>query len=280
VPELPEVETLRRSLEPILLDRRIVSAVIHRRDMLILPGDPAGGFSRSRRKLRPKPASPAHILEGSRITELRRRGKQLALIAGDNRALVIQLGMTGQVLAGLSSPFPAHTHLSWTLEDGKVLLFRDPRRFGSARLLPDAASLWPDLGPDALTIRAHDLQTASRRAIKAWLLDQAQIAGVGNIYADEALFRAGISPRRRAHRLTAADRRRLATAIRSILSAAIAARGSTLRDYRDGNGQPGQAQLQHRVYGRARKPCFTCGQTLSRATIAQRTTVFCRACQR
>jgi formamidopyrimidine-DNA glycosylase len=279
VPELPEVETLRRSLEPILLNRRITRAIIHRRDILILPGDPPGGFSRSQSRFRPKHATPDHLLAGSRIVELRRRGKQLALIADDRRALVIHLGMTGQVLETPQDQ-PSHTHLSWILDNDTRILFRDPRRFGSARYIPDVRSLWPDLGPDALTVSAPDLTTTSRRSIKAFLLDQAVLAGVGNIYADESLFRAGISPRRRANRLTPTDRSRLAAAIRHILAKAISARGSTLRDYRDGQGRQGSAQLLHRVYGRGRLPCFTCGKPLAQAVIAQRTTVYCRNCQR
>jgi formamidopyrimidine-DNA glycosylase len=280
VPELPEVETLRRSLEPHLLRRRISAATIHRRDFLILPGDPVGGFSRSRSSARPKRASFGHLLQGSRIAELRRRGKQLAILADDGRALVIHLGMTGQLL--LNPPErPSHTHLSWTLDSGASLLFRDPRRFGHARFIPRFSdATWSDLGPDALEVSAAVLKTTSKRAVKAVLLDQSVLAGVGNIYADEALFRAGISPRRRADRLKPDQRARLAAAIRHILSEAIRARGSTLRDYRDAQGLSGSAQLLHRVYGRSGLPCKGCGKPLVSAVVAQRATVFCRLCQR
>lgn len=280
MPELPEVETLRRSLEPHLLSRRIAAAVIHRRDFLILPGDPVGGFSRSRTAARPKRASAEHLLQGSRIVELRRRGKQLAILADDGRALVIHLGMTGQLLVG-APVRPTHTHLSWMLDSGASLHFRDPRRFGHARFVPAFTdAFWNDLGPDALTASPEVLNTPSRRAIKAVLLDQSILAGVGNIYADESLFRAGISPKRRADRLTPDQRTRLASVVREVLAEAITARGSTLRDYRDAQGQLGSAQLLHRVYGRAGLPCVTCGKTLVPARLAQRMTVFCRSCQR
>lgn len=283
MPELPEVETLRRSLQRPLLKRTIASATLHRRDILILPGDPAGGFSRSRSRKRPLRVRPEHLLVGGTIIELRRRGKQMAVVAGDGRALVVHLGMTGQLLRTKPKD---HTHISWTLDDGSQLFFRDPRRFGGLWFIPGVSTLdatrWADLGPDALTITAEGLAEAaagSKRAVKALLLDQQALAGVGNIYADEALFLSRISPRRRADRLSAAQCQALALAIRDTLSAAIKARGSTLRDYRDAAGEPGEAQNGHRVYGRAGQPCLTCGKPLATAIMAQRTTVWCRGCQ-
>lgn len=284
MPELPEVETLRRSLEPLLLGRTFTAATLHRRDILILPGDPPGGFSRSRSMRRPQPAAPTHLLVGARIQALRRHGKQMAILSADGRCLIVQLGMTGGLLLNNGVP-GAHAHLRWVLDDRLELLFHDPRRFGGLRFLPNQAALnahWAALGPDALSISAQALVAnagTSARCIKAVLLDQAVLAGVGNIYADEALHRAAINPRRPGNSIRAHEWSLLAAAIRSILAAAIYARGSTLRDYRDASGAPGGAQTLHRVYGRGGQPCLTCGKTLKSATIAQRTTVYCPTCQ-
>lgn len=306
VPELPEVETIRRSLAPVLIGRRILAAELLRRDILIAPGDPPGGFSRQRGRaapLRPARFAPIDLLEGCTVTDIFRRGKQLAIIGAigsrpntATRALVVQLGMTGAletVPPNSSAPRAAaapHTHALWRLEPvrGKpaAIAFIDPRRFGGLRALPtlaDLDTLWETLGPDALDIDSTPLWDAlrtSRRAIKAALLDQAVLAGVGNIYADEALFRAGISPRTLAARVGPARCTLLAAAVREVLAEAVAARGSTLRDYRDAQGQAGAFQARHAVYGRAGQPCSRCGRTLRSASIGQRTTVWCPRCQR
>ncbi len=286
MPELPEVETVRRGFERVLLGRRIVDARLLRRDVLSVPGDPVRRFATSTgRSVRPERVRPAHLLRGLTVVELRRRGKQIALVASNGSSIVVHLGMTGQLLA---DPVlgGSHTHVLWGLDDGTRLAFRDPRRFGHLWSLPDLATLerfWSTLGPDALTISASDMRRRagdSRRAIKAALLDQSVLAGVGNIYADEALFAAGIRPSRKASTLTVRHWDLLAEAVRGILAAAISARGSTLRDYRDAAGRPGTAQLLHRVYGRGGEPCVTCGKTLTCVTQGQRTTVFCRHCQR
>lgn len=272
VPELPEVETLRRSLIPRLVGRTITAANLHRRDVLTLP-------NRGR-------VLPDHLLVNATVTELRRRGKQMAIVSKDGRVLLVHLGMTGQVRHAETPEREKHTHATWKLGDGSTLYFRDPRRFGGLWHLPSLAALeerWSELGPDALTISADDLMRGaegSRRAIKAVLLDQAVLAGVGNIYADESLFEAGISPRRLATRIKSDEFGRLAPIIRGVLERAIKARGSTLRNYRDATGEAGSAQTAHRVYGRAGLPCLTCGTTLSHLTLAQRTTVFCRGCQK
>jgi formamidopyrimidine-DNA glycosylase len=273
VPELPEVETVRLTLRP-LIGRRIASARLARQDIC----QTSTG----------KRARPADLLAGRSIVELRRRGKQLALIADNGSILLIHLGMTGQLrLSNRNEPFAAtnHIHASWTIDDGSRLTFRDPRRFGGLWTLPSPEALedrWTALGPDALTITPTTLAAAaagSRRHIKAMLLDQTILAGVGNIYADEALFLARIRPSRRAHKLKTGDCDRLASTIRTVLAAAIDHGGSTLRDYMNANGQPGSAQLRHLVYGRAGQPCTTCGRTLRSTLIAQRTTVHCPNCQ-
>lgn len=274
MPELPEVETVRRSLRP-LIGRRIVSARLRRVDICTTAD---GGRAR-----------PADLLVGATIVELSRLGKRLAIIARDGRTIVIHLGMSGQLrllATGEARVRESHVHAEWQTDEGSVMYFRDPRRFGGLWTLPDRDALdehWSDLGPDALRIRWEDLAAAagrSRRAIKAALLDQAVLAGVGNIYADEALFLAGIRPTRLASRLKPQEWQQLAAAVRTTLKDAIRARGSTLRDYRDAAGNSGRAQLRHAVYGRAGEACTVCGNTLRRITLAQRTTVFCTDCQR
>jgi formamidopyrimidine-DNA glycosylase len=288
VPELPEVESVRRSLLPHLRGRTITSAELRRRDILIAPGDPPGGFPRQRSagKRRPSPVTPADLLVDSVVSDILRRGKQLAIIASSGRALGVQLGMSGtlELLPAREEP-DRHTHALWTLDNSKCFRFHDPRRFGALRIFPTRAALdahWSSLGPDALTITAAQLHAGlskSNRPIKAALLNQQVLAGVGNIYADESLHLAHINPRIRAHRLTAAHLDALAAAIRLVLSQAVDAGGSTLRDYTDADGRPGSYQSRHAVYGRGGLPCPTCSRPLATALLAQRTTVWCRDCQ-
>ncbi|HMN41629.1 MAG TPA: bifunctional DNA-formamidopyrimidine glycosylase/DNA-(apurinic or apyrimidinic site) lyase [Phycisphaerales bacterium] len=296
MPELPEVESLRLSLLPHLLGRSVAAARLYRRDVLIAPGDPPGGFPRQRNRatLRPKRISPADLLTGAAIVSLARRGKQLAIIARSpraptpepDRALIVQLGMTGSLDALAPGDKPdAHTHALWSLDSGLRIRFHDPRRFGSLRVFRAIADLdahWAALGPDALTITDADLHAAlarARRPIKAALLDQSVLAGVGNIYADEALFLARIHPTAIAAGIPPANIATLAAAIRSILAAAVQAGGSTLRDYADANGAQGTYVASHRVYGRAGLPCTICRSPLSHALLVQRTTVWCPRCQ-
>ncbi|MGD9690146.1 MAG: bifunctional DNA-formamidopyrimidine glycosylase/DNA-(apurinic or apyrimidinic site) lyase [Phycisphaerales bacterium] len=277
MPELPEVECVRRSLVPALLGRTLGPVTIHR------PGIVDG------------PATTAALLARDEIVALERRGKQLALIARSGRVLIVHLGMTGQLLA-LSPSLAAglsHVHVQWSLPASRVgvaanarfLLFRDPRRFGGLTPLASRAALdqrWSALGPDALGIEPGALRESlrdSRRPIKAALLDQAVLAGVGNIYADEALFAAGIAPRTPAGRLSPDRLAKLAEAIRTTLMRAIESGGSSLRDYVDGNGRRGGFVTLHQVYGRGADPCRRCGTTLASALIAQRTTVWCPRCQ-
>lgn len=274
MPELPEVESIRRALAPRLTGRGVSFVRLRRCD--IVRGD----------------ATPAALLAGARIAGLRRRGKQLAMLADDGRAIIIQLGMSGQLLltpgddrAETSSRFD-HVHVEWTI-GGDILRFRDPRRFGGITTFSCSHALehvWTnELGPDALSITAAQLRDccrSSRRAIKARLLDQHALAGVGNIYADEALFEAGVRPRRAARSLTLAETDALARAIRAVLRRAIDAGGSTLRDYITPDGTPGSYQLSHLVYDRAGKPCLRCGTPLVGARITQRSTTWCPKCQR
>lgn len=297
MPELPEVECLRRSLMPHLMGRKVVTVRLYRRDVVVTPDDPPGGASR--RAKGKGPPSPVRrlraeeLLSGTTITDLRRHGKQLAILGkwADGRpmrVLLVHLGMTGQLRyldPGVRLADSSHIHAKWRLDPPGRLVFRDPRRFGGLWTLPTEAALearWQRLGPDALRVTAPPLRRAlegSRRAVKAALLDQAVIAGVGNIYADEALFLSCIHPGREAGGLTSAEYQTLTAAIRQVLRWSIASGGSTLRDYVDGQGRRGRGQERHMVYGRGGEPCRECGSPLCSGVIGQRTTTWCRVCQ-
>ncbi len=280
MPELPEVECIRLSLAQKMLGARILGVVLHRADML----DGVMGTSR-----------PDALLKGQQIVEFKRHGKQLALCTNSGRALIIRLGMSGQLFLTHDNDRASkhtHVHAVWRWQKktrSGQLFFRDPRRFGGLQALPDRDELtahFAQLGPDALTITRFQLAAALKGAhgprrspIKSLLLDQQRLAGVGNIYADEALFRAKIAPMRESGKLSAQDARTLATSIRAILSDAIQSGGSTIRDYVNGSGASGAFQQRHQVYGRAGEPCVRCNAVLKSTAIAQRTTVWCPACQ-
>lgn len=289
MPELPEVETLRRSLVPRLVGRVVERVEVLRPDVVrprrrAEAGTPGALVMRRLRSM---------LLVGRRIERLERHGKQLAIVAdGGCPVLVVHLGMTGQLLFRDRGQTPVredHVHIRWVLGAGEQaarLLFRDPRRFG--RITPAAsmadllAQEWSRLGPDALRVRAADLAASlsrTTRSIKAALLDQEIIAGIGNIYADETLHRAGLHPLTPAHSLTRPQVRSLSAAIRTVLSRAVRAGGTTLRDYVDGNGQAGNHRANLLVYDRAGRPCPVCGWLLTASVVAQRTTTFCHRCQ-
>ena len=226
------------------------------------------------------------LLDGARVDRLERRGKQLAIVARDGRTLVVQLGMSGQLIAGDCDA--THRHVTWDAVHGRSrvpVTFRDPRRFGGLSSWPSFDSVrqaWDDeLGPDALDIEPGHLRAAltGRRSVKAALLDQRSIAGVGNIYADESLHRAGIDPRMRCTRLHDHDIEALAREIRLVLGRAVVRGGSTLRDHRSATGSRGDAQQEHAVYGRAGLPCIRCRTVLRACRLAGRTTCWCPACQ-
>jgi len=276
MPELPEVERVRLTLAPVLATRQIHAVRLARPD--IVRG----------------PATGRALLAGASGLRLARRGKQLAMIAPDGRTVVVHLGMSGQlfwVAPGARLEQRDHVHASWTLREGDAsggrLIFRDPRRFGGLWTFSSPEDLertrWGRLGPDALAIDGATLRErlgASRRALKAALLDQTVLAGVGNIYADEALFRAGLSPLRPAGGLRRAHCDRLASALAAVLRESIDAGGSSLRDYRDGLNHQGDFQRRHAVYGRSGAACLRCGAALRSGLVAQRTTVWCGRCQR
>jgi formamidopyrimidine-DNA glycosylase len=265
-------------VEAHVLGARVVSAELRRADVCASVGaDGAEVMS-----------GPLELLLGARIVSLRRHGKQIAIVGEDGRTLVVHLGMTGQVL--VNAAVVTHGHAVWRLERGGQqveMTFRDPRRFGGLWTFPsfEAARerLWAGLGPDALELEGETLREACAgtvRAVKAVLLDQGVTAGVGNIYADESLFRAGIRPTRRGRLVKGDELERLAEAVRGVLAEAIEAGGSTLRDYADADGKRGRAQEGHAVYGRGGEACVRCGGTLRQGVVGQRTTVWCASCQK
>lgn len=274
MPELPEVETVRRTLGPRWIGRSVTAVKIARADFV---------------RRAPTGSRLAALGMGGTATNILRHGKQMAVVFDNGRAVHLHLGMSGQVFVVAPGAAPTrtdHVHVRWTLDDGAAVLFRDPRRFGGVWAFDSVEELqherWDALGPDALTIGTATLRTGlahSGRAVKACLLDQALLAGVGNIYADEALFVAGIAPHALARDLAPEQVERLARAVRSVLRAGVKARGSTLRDFVDADHREGSQQSRFRVYGRAGEPCRECGATLLGSVISQRTTTHCPACQ-
>lgn len=271
MPELPEVETTRRGLEPHLVGRRI--------ERLCL---------REPRLRWPVPETLPEELPGQRIQGLDRRGKYL-IAHLDQGDLIIHLGMSGS-LRVVEPVVPAGRHDHWDLElsDGWVCRYRDPRRFGSLLWTDGPAMRHPrlrDLGPEPLdpAFDGDYLYTASRGrrlAVKAWLMDSHIVVGVGNIYANEALFRAGIHPARAAGRISRTRYMGLAQAIRATLGEAIDQGGTSLRDFVHEDGKPGYFRQSLSVYERAGCPCPRCGRSLQRRLIAQRATYLCVHCQR
>ena len=279
MPELAEIEVIRLALEPLVVGRTLRVDALGPHDMRAR-GE-GRGTGRGRAWI-----DAASLLDGARVSRLERRGKRLAMVAADGRALVVQLGMSGQLM--ISPDVDAtHRHVTWRVSGSRhPLVFRDPRRFGGVTAYASPAAMheaWAaELGVDALSVTGPRLAAVLRgaRAVKALLLDQRAIAGVGNIYADESLFLAGIDPRTRCARIGPGGAHALADAIRTVLRRAVRTGGSTLRDHRTALGQPGQAQQLHAAYGRSGEPCVRCGQALRSARVAGRTTTWCPGCQR
>lgn len=280
MPELPEVETMRRGIAH-LAGVRIASVAFPRGTVRPISLAPAAGTMQRR-------------LTGRTIAAVHRFGKRVAIeLHQQERAgpawLVIEPRMTGLMLVA-DPPTPRHVRMEIGLESARHprLLFWDRRGLGTIRLLDErglAAACGPDrLGPDGLAVTAGDLHSRlgrSRRAVKVALLDQHAVAGIGNIYAAEILFAAGIDPRVPCHRLGAARWEQIAAAARSILAEAVRLEGSTIGDetYKTADNRSGQFQLQHRVYGREGDPCRRCGATVRRIVQTQRATFFCPECQ-
>jgi len=230
------------------------------------------------------------LLPGERIVGVDRRGKYILIELHSGEHLMTHLGMTGHLLVcAADAPLAKHTHFRARLDDGRELRFDDVRRFGrlafGSRMALEDARVMPRLGVEPLTAafsqEAFDaVMRRTTRTVKAALLDQAGVAGLGNIYVDEACFLAGVRPTRRCYRLTRAERQKLRAAIQAVLIKAIANRGSSVDDYRDIWDAQGRHQEALQVYGRAGQACYTCGRPLRRTVVGGRTTVYCSHCQR
>ena len=279
MPELPEVETVRRGLVPKLVGRRVVRLVQRRRDLRV-----------------PLPAKFAQRIEGRTVLAIDRRAKYLLLRLDDGNTLIAHLGMSGRMTlhdaeSAAEHPFERHDHVVFETDEGWQVRFNDARRFGLMLLAADEAvpkhKLFKGLGPEPLDETFDGPALASRlkgrkTPIKAALLDQKTLVGVGNIYACEALFLAGISPRRSAHTVQGERADRLVAAIKRVLSRSIEDGGSTLRDHIQPGGELGYFQTRFNVYDRAGIACPTrgCGNTVRRLVQAGRSTFYCVRCQR
>jgi len=262
VPELPEVETVARSIARIV-GRRIVSAEFT--CLRILRGDPD---------------RMAADLAGRHIRAIRRRGKFIVIELDGGYCFVVHLGMTGKLLFG-GTP-GRHTHAIVNLDRG-MLRFEDQRQFGRLEVSRGLPARVEKLGPEPLEVTLAEFAARLKRRkarIKSVLLDQHFVRGVGNIYADEALFRAGIHPLAIAARLRPERVKRLHAAIVEVLTQAIEKGGSSISDYVDAEGRKGFFQIEHRVYQRTGEPCVTCGAPIKRTLVAQRGTHYCGKCQR
>jgi formamidopyrimidine-DNA glycosylase len=271
VPELPEVETTKRGIAPALLGHRVTAVHV-----------------RERRLRWPIPKDFESAVQGERIKSVERRAKYI-LIGFEHGTLILHLGMSGSLrLVAPGTAHKKHDHWDLTLDSGWVLRFHDPRRFGSLHWTgedPAAHPLLKKLAPEPLSdaFDAEYLFKKTRKrslAIKLLLMNSQIVVGVGNIYASEALFRARISPRRAARRITQAEAVRLVRAIKTVLAAAVKIGGTTLRDYVNAEGSPGYFKQKLFVYERAALPCRVCKTPIKHFTQGQRSTYWCAVCQR
>ena len=276
MPELPEVESLRLLLAESARGRRIVSARISEPRLRRLV---AGDFTR--------------MVAGRTIDELRRRAKYLLIDLSGGMTLLVHLGMSGS-LTHRGGGFcddefnPAHDHLHFQLDDGTALVYNDPRRFGLLKLVPTAQldavaelrELGPEpLGPDFNAEYLFQRARGRRVAIKNLIMDQRIVAGIGNIYASEALFAAHVRPGRAAQRVTRAEAAKIVEFSRAILTRAIGSGGTTFRSYRDSRGLPGRFVTDLQVYGREGERCYVCGSPIKNRVLGQRASFYCAACQ-
>jgi formamidopyrimidine-DNA glycosylase len=271
MPELPEVETTRRGIAPYLVGRVITRVVV-----------------RQPRLRWPIPAAVSEGLTGYTVLQVSRRAKYLLLRTEAGTAL-LHLGMSGSLrIVPAKEPPSRHAHLDLVLDDGRCLRLSDPRRFGCllwAGPDPMRHPLLAGLGPEPLEPRfsgryLHDTARGRRVPVKSFLMNGRIVVGVGNIYASESLFLAGIHPARAAGRIGLERYERLASAVREVLTESIEAGGTTLRDFVHSDGNPGYYSTRLRVYERAGKPCERCGKPIRHRTIGQRSSYFCAACQR
>lgn len=272
MPELPEVETVRRGLEPYLVGRRITRTDV-----------------RERRLRWPIPVDLPQRLQNRQVRVLERRGKYIVVTLDSGDRLILHLGMSGRLLVvDADTPLRKHDHVDLHLDSGRLVRFHDPRRFGAMLLWPaDQAehALLRDMGPEPFS-KAFDgdylfrLSRGRSAPVKTFVMDGRIVVGAGNIYATEALFRAGIRPSRAAGRLTRAQCALLADKIREVLGEAVALGGTTLRDFAGANGESGYFQQELSVYGRDGAPCRSCGRAIRRLVIGQRSSFYCPRCQR
>jgi formamidopyrimidine-DNA glycosylase len=279
MPELPEVETVARGLQLAVAGRRIVSVTLGKTDFI------------------DDPAALEENLPGRSIERVERFGKFMLMRLSKeapgrgpdgelgDASLLVHLGMTGHLAPhNAGEPSARHTHVRFLLDDGRELRYTDARRFGRMAYLA-AENLPAELGrfgADPLEIteqQFRDLLRAHKSRIKALLLDQSALRGVGNIYADESLWRARTHPMRIAANLSPAESRKLRKALQTILRAAIALRGSSISDFLDAEGEPGEYQRRHRAYGREGKGCYRCKTPIRRVIVAGRSSYFCPKCQ-
>lgn len=274
MPELPEAETIVRDIRPQVVGRVVTGVKVVWPDILTPPLTP--------RKL-------TRALKHRRIAAVDRRAKNIITRFADDTVLMINLGMTGRVVASTARRASELTHVAirLDLDNGSALLYDDARRFGRWQIFTPAGwtareqRFGPEpLGDDFTAEAIHQATRRSNSPIRNWLLDQAKVAGVGNIYAAEALFRAGVRPTRRARTLTRAETARLRDTVRDVLAAAITARGTTMSDYRDGSGEEGGFWPLLQVYGRDGLPCPRCGTSIKRVVLANRSAFYCPRCQR
>lgn len=271
VPELPEVETTRRGIAPHVTGRKVVAVAIRQRQLRW-----------------PVPRTLDRQLPGQRIKAVNRRGKYLLLETTAGTA-ILHLGMSGSLrIVPARRPPGCHDHADLVLDNGTALRLTDPRRFGALLWTRRAAGQHPllrDLGPEPLAdafdgAYLYRRSRGRRQAVKPFIMDSHTVVGVGNIYANEALFLAGIHPARAAGRIARARYDRLASAIKEVLRQSIAQGGTTLRDFVDSRGQPGYFQQTLRVYGRGGEPCPVCRTALTETRLGQRSTFYCPHCQR
>lgn len=272
MPELPEAETIARDLDPRLRGGRIIGVATYHPDVLAAP-----------------PQSFGDALLGRSIAAVGRRGKNVVVIFEDEGRLMVNLGMTGRLVLN-DAPRASdlrHVAVRFELEDGRDLLYDDVRRFGLLRIYEPEE--WPardaelglePLGEGFTGDALWTLTKRSRTPIRNFLLDQRKLAGVGNIYALEALFRAGIRPTRRAHRITRDQAGALRDALRAVLAEAISYRGTTVSDYRDASGEAGGFAPRLQVYGRKDRPCRVCATPIKRTMLTNRSAFYCPSCQR
>ncbi|MDR1397697.1 MAG: bifunctional DNA-formamidopyrimidine glycosylase/DNA-(apurinic or apyrimidinic site) lyase [Desulfarculales bacterium] len=269
MPELPEVESVRRGLASQIIGQTVIEAVCAPHPRLFLPGA----------------AEVAQGLKGRVVRRVGRLGKLIIITLRPTAFVTVHLGMTGQLICALRPPEAGHVHMSLRLTEIMVF-FRDPRRFGkiSFYLSPDELQPVLDkLGPDALTIsdeQFHRRLSRHRISVKTALLNQSVLAGVGNIYADEGLFMAGLSPLRPADSLSSSETGSLNHALKRVMRKSLSMGGSTVRNFTDADGRPGTFQEAHQVYQKTGQPCFRCGTGIKRIVLGGRATHYCPACQK